>query len=190
MTDTPYIDSLSPTLRSMVAAKALSPRPQYYSAALADASAAGGDLGDQSVLTTLSEDAEAFLILLNSSVKNEVLAWIAATTLIVADPDVNQLYKEVLDARLQGLQQTATDLAVLGQFDSLRSKLVPPTPITDIASMMLSFTRAYGGILVAQNTAVHHRIMDSLAQAAYEKTSSGSYRQELQSWQSIIFRYL
>jgi hypothetical protein len=177
-----YIETLTKQERETVASRALKERPYYFNAVVADAKALGANVGDLTEQTQLSEDGEAFLILLPSSIKNSALMWTAGASAVRTNPDLMDLFGQILTARSETLKQVDFDIGNLTrQFNDFRQSLVPPVDIVDVSQMLRAFNTTFDALISPQRSQIHHRIMDFNTVERYKALENGNFKRELTS---------
>lgn len=174
---------------AMIRSRAKKKRPSVYSASI------GGGV-------VIDEDVEAFLILLDSRIKQSLVGWITSTLQMSADPDLAALFEEMLSARGESFEITMRSVGpAVETFQSLRSALSPRVYTTEagggksvIIPQLNSLPRAlqsvFNSINAVDGLAVHDRMIDYLAVEDFREVQKTDAAMELESWKQVILVYL
>lgn len=208
MANTPFLSSLSPAQKARVAKYARKERPSYFDPTLAaiqeDTKRTGEDPNEFNPNVQISEDLEAALILLSSSLKEAMVKTLADLTKSTSEEDL-ALMAEVVSARIEGYSTTAAELAdpslSYGRTrEAIINALIQAVPrdndtekatailIPDLSNMFQVVSASLADFTKTEVMAVHDRITDAMTLNAY--SSAGATRlKELSSWKKVITTY-
>ncbi len=166
--------------------KPASLRPVYYDAT-------------QKVLSTISEDFEAFLILKGSESKQKALSWITdAIKLDTKREDQNVILDQYIGLRSQDAALRTSEIsAVMEKYDAFKSDFLTDgtdssrfADISEVNIFLQSVQRPLGDIATRRERAVHETNMSALqlAKLNQSKVSKDTLR-ELESWQTVMSAY-
>lgn len=154
MADTPFLDVLSDEQRAIVTKRSRGEkRPSYYDSSVAQAATITGE-GTTDGLVQISQDLEAFLILLDSDIKKEILTFIetAGGVATSMNKDDFALMGEVVILRRNNYGQISKDVGeqVL-EFDSARSKMMVFLENTARSNLTVPKANRAGGAATQDN---------------------------------------
>lgn len=166
--------------------KPASLRPVYYDAT-------------QKVLSTISEDFEAFLILQGSESKQKALAWITdAIGLDTKREDQNNILGRFIGLRAEDAAKRTSEISqVMEKYDAFKTDFLTDgtdssrfADIAEVNIFLQSVQRPLGDIATRRERAVHETNMATLQQAKLDqsKVSKDTLR-ELESWQTVMSAY-
>ncbi len=176
---TTFIDTLNDAQKQLVARKRKVERPSYVRLR---------QVGDGTVVLDdrqLTEDDEAWLIVMSSTDKNGLLSRLQSTLDASYDPAQAELYAEFAESRVQSV---ARQLSNRNQRQLSR----PAAEVAAHASLNGLLTSIDASQLDDDSDRIHDRISDSLFVDWYNahSSSSASARAVVETWMSIVRSYL
>lgn len=207
---TPFLAGLSTADRAFVAARSRgAARPSYVIAGLTPA---------DDVSVQISEDFEAFLIVLSPDLKKSIVQFLSRVAPSGQNEDEAALIAEIVSVRTANYQQVYSDVGRdVAAYDAARTAFnaflenasrSTPTDINedsdeapssstertanilpDLAALNASISVPYQTFLRPEGLAAHDRITDTGVLYRYQNTAASRTR-ELLSWQTVLSTYL
>jgi hypothetical protein len=194
---TPFLDGLSTADRELVAARSRgAARPSYVVAGLTSAS---------DVSVQISEDFEAFLIILSPDLKKSLLQFLSRAAPTSQNDDETALIAEVVSVRSKSYEQTYADVGRdVDSYDATRAALNvalesasrsrgreagrAENVMPDLSALSLAVSEPYQKFLRPEGLVAHDRITD--AGVLYRYQNVASRVREIASWQKVLSVYL
>lgn len=186
---TPFLDGLSAADRGFVAARSRgAARPSYVIAGLTPA---------DDISVQISEDFEAFLIVLSPDLKKGLLQFLSRV-LPLSQSDEAALIAEVVSVRSTTYQQTYTDVGKdAAAYDETRTalnaflerKTARDSVLPDLAALNGTLSGPYQTFLRPEGLSAHDRISDTGVLYGYQNAAASRAR-ELLSWQQVLSIYV
>ena len=200
---TPFLAGLSTADRAFVAARSRgAARPSYVIAGLTPA---------DDVSVQISEDFEAFLIVLSPDLKKSIVQFLSRVAPSGQNEDEAALIAEIVSVRTANYQQVYSDVGRdVAAYDAARTafnaflenasrsttdeEATSSTERTanilpDLAALNASISVPYQTFLRPEGLAAHDRITDTGVLYRYQNTAASRTR-ELLSWQTVLSTYL
>lgn len=199
---TPFLAGLSTADRTFVAARSRgAARPSYVIAGLTPA---------DDVSVQISEDFEAFLIVLSPDLKKSIVQFLSRVAPSGQNEDEAALIAEIVSVRATSYQQVYSDVGRdVAAYDAARTafnaflenasrsttdEATSSTERTanilpDLAALNASISVPYQTFLRPEGLAAHDRITDTGVLYRYQNTAASRTR-ELLSWQTVLSTYL
>lgn len=222
MASTPFLDVLTPAQKAHVRLRALGDkRPSYYDPLLAIGQAQEtktGVSGEQSAEVQISEDMEAFLILLPTVTKQAILKYFSQVISSGVTTEDITMMQQVIAARADSFVQANIDSAIpVINFETAQkdvqtqankfllqaaiNPVVTTQPIVlkqpdPVAGVTQTFSNIFNTLNAAHTTigqanilATHDRIVDAGVMASYSN-ETGERTREVLSWVTVFTAYL